>query len=164
MERFFAQGWLFAFVVAMLQVTLLNQFQNERWMMQQAAPEISANQILEHQSEASQDSVFVIVDVRSADESDVSIIPGAITVAQFEADKERLEGSKVICYCTVGYRSGEYANQLKAQGWDAFNYKGSILDWCNKELALETVDGRSTNQVHTYSWWYSVPTKYEVVY
>ena len=61
---------------------------------------------------------------------------------------------------TIGVRSGKYASKLIEEGWDACNYKGSILDWCENKQSLETIQGVPTNRVHTYSWWYSVPTMY----
>ena len=106
---------------------------------------------------------FVVVDVRSEAEINVSIIPGAITKAQYEKNRQRYEGRTVIPYCTVGGRSGAYAKQLAGKGVKVKNYKGSILKWIDAGLPLVTLDGKPTNRVHTYSDRYRVPAKYEQV-
>lgn len=107
---------------------------------------------------------FVVVDVRSEAETKVSVIPGAITKVEFEKDREKYNGRTVIPYCTVGGRSGAYAQQLANDGVKVKNYKGSILDWVNNELPLVTLDGKPTNRVHTYSAGYRVPSKYQAVH
>jgi rhodanese-related sulfurtransferase len=106
---------------------------------------------------------FVVVDVRSEAEVNVSIIPGAITKAEFEKNRQQYEGQTVIPYCTVGGRSGAYAKQLAKEGVTVKNYKGSILEWVGAELPLVTLDGKSTNRVHTYSDRYRIPAKYQQV-
>ncbi|HBJ33188.1 MAG TPA: rhodanese-like domain-containing protein [Planctomycetaceae bacterium] len=108
-------------------------------------------------------SDFVLVDVRSDAEVNVSVIPGAITKAQYEKNAKLYENKTVVVYCTVGGRSGAYAKQLAANGVKVKNYKGSILQWVNAELPLQTLDGNPTNRVHTYSSRYRIPAKYEQV-
>jgi len=106
---------------------------------------------------------FVIVDVRSNVETDISMIPGALTKSEFEESENLHQGKTIIVYCTVGVRSGKYVAELREKGWQAQNYQGSILDWCENKLPLNTRDGRATNQVHTYSARYSVPQEYIAV-
>lgn len=106
---------------------------------------------------------FVLVDVRSEAEVKVSVIPGAITKAQFEKQRKQYTKRLVIPYCTVGGRSGAYAKQLLKQGYQVKNYQGSILKWVAAELPLVTLEGKPTNRVHTYSDRYRVPAKYQQV-
>ena len=106
---------------------------------------------------------FVVVDVRSKAEVSVSLIPGAITKAQYEKNRQRYQGRLVIPYCTVGGRSGAYARQLAKEGVKVANYEGSILKWVDAGLPVVTLDGRPTNRVHTYSDRYRIPAKYEQV-
>ncbi len=106
---------------------------------------------------------FVLVDVRSDAEVKVSVIPGAITKAQYEKERQRYQGRLVIPYCTVGGRSGAYAKQLTKDGVKVKNYKGSILKWVDAGLPVVTLDGQPTNRVHTYSDRYRIPAKYEQV-
>lgn len=106
---------------------------------------------------------FVVVDVRTPEEAGVSVIPGAVTKDRFERDVQEYKDVLVIPYCTVGVRSEAYAQQLIEKGFQAKNYKGSILDWIQNGLPLETLDGEPTNRVHTYSDDYSVPNGFEQV-
>ncbi|WP_404308721.1 rhodanese-like domain-containing protein [Neorhodopirellula lusitana] len=108
-------------------------------------------------------SSFVVVDVRSEAEVKVSVIPGAITKAQYEKNRRQYQGRTVIPYCTVGGRSTAYAKQLAKAGVKVKNYQGSILKWVGAGLPLVTLDGQSTNRVHTYSDRYRIPAKYEQV-
>ncbi|MEP0426885.1 rhodanese-like domain-containing protein [Rhodopirellula bahusiensis] len=117
----------------------------------------------EHNSSPAPKPNFVLVDVRSEKEVNVSVIPGAITKSMYEKDDARYQGKLVIAYCTVGGRSGAYAEQLTRKGVKVQNYKGSILKWVDAGLPLVTLDGRPTNRVHTYSDRYRIPDKYEQV-
>ncbi len=106
---------------------------------------------------------FVVVDVRSDAEVNVSVIPGAITKAQYEKNRDQYVDRLVIPYCTVGGRSGAYAKQLAKDGVKVKNYEGSILKWVDAGLPLVTLKGEPTNRVHTYSDRYQIPAKYERV-
>lgn len=106
---------------------------------------------------------FVLVDVRSDAEVNVSIIPGAITKSQYEKNSQLYQNKTVIVYCTVGGRSATYAKQLAEKSVKVKNYKGSILEWVKAELPLETLDGKPTNRVHIYSDRYRIPSKYQAV-
>ena len=106
---------------------------------------------------------FVVVDVRSDAEIQVSLIPGAITKAQYEKNAQQYQGRTVIPYCTVGGRSGAYAKKLAKRGVKVTNYQGSILKWVAAELPVVTLEGKPTNRVHTYSDRYRIPAKYQQV-
>ena len=130
---------------------------------QPEVPIATAAQIQSLRADETQEERFVIVDVRAKSETDVSIIPGAITKAEFEKTKSQHQGKMVIAYCTVGCRSGTFAKKLRSNGWNAWNYKGSILDWCENQLPVVTKDGENTNRVHTYSSEYSLAPGYFAV-
>lgn len=106
---------------------------------------------------------FVLVDVRSDAETNVSVIPGAITQKNFEQNADQHADKLVVAYCTVGVRSGNYAKRLSDQGWTVRNYEGSILQWVRAGLPLVTLNGKPTRRVHSYSDQYSVPDGYEQV-
>lgn len=113
--------------------------------------------LLEH----GEDSV-VLVDVRSEPEIAVSMLPGAITMAEFEQNRKKFAGRTVVPYCTVGGRSLIYSWKLAAQGIDARNYRGSLLGWCAAARPLVTREGVETKKVHTYSrLFFKVPQGYE---
>ncbi len=107
---------------------------------------------------------FLVVDVRTEAESNVSVIPGALPLRLFEKDRDLYKGRTVICYCTIGVRSEKFARSLRHDGFNAWNFKGSILEWCKHHYPLVDLDGHSTRQVHTWSGAYSVPSDYEAVW
>jgi rhodanese-related sulfurtransferase len=107
---------------------------------------------------------FVVVDVREPKEYQVSMIPGAVTKAEYEKNSQSYAGVTVIPYCTVGGRSASYAKQLASKGVKVLNFKESIIGWCNAQLPLVTIDGKSTNQVHTYNSRNKVPAMYKAVF
>ena len=126
------------------------------------APVATTAQIHELLADRSNEDHFVIVDVRSQAETEVSMIPGALTKSEFEDSINHHQGKLVIAYCTIGVRSGRYASDLIRKGWKARNYRGSILDWCDHNSPL-THNGEVTNLVHTYSQRYSVNKNYVAV-
>jgi len=132
------------------------------WVLGQMAPKppvISISEIRAFQNDPNGQTSFVIVDVRSKTETDVSMIPGALTQSEFEKTANQHQGKTVIAYCTIGARSGNYAASLIQKGWKAWNYEGSILDWCANKLPLAS-NGHQTNKVHTYNRWHSAPENY----
>jgi rhodanese-related sulfurtransferase len=92
----------------------------------------------------------VLVDVRTPKEQAVSMLPGAITQEAFEAARDVYRGQTVVAYCTIGARSGEYAEELRQEGFEVFNLKGSILAWTHAGLPLMDPEGQETKRVHTY--------------
>jgi len=166
------------FLLAFLAVpiTLHSQF-GSLFGRASSPPEVTFNQLRKLQTEqAEADSEakthgrpnqvpsFVLVDVRAPAETFVSMIPGAITRGQFEQSSPRFRDRTVIVYCTIGYRSGQYASTLIEQGFSAKNFKGSILAWCKENQPLVTPQGVATNRVHTYSQNYKVSKNYQAVW
>jgi rhodanese-related sulfurtransferase len=92
----------------------------------------------------------VLVDVRTPEEQAVSMLPGAITQADFEAARDQYRDKTIVTYCTIGARSGEYAEKLQADGMDVYNLKGSILAWTHAKLPLVDGEGHETHKIHTY--------------
>lgn len=124
-------------------------------------PEMTIEQLVS--SPRDEESV-VLVDVRTEDERAVSVIPGSISQEEFEARPAELEGRKVVTYCTIGYRSGLYAETLRRQGWDAYNLPGSILAWTHAGGALES-EGEGTRRLHVFdSRWDLAAEGYEAVW
>lgn len=107
----------------------------------------------------------ILVDVRTPAEQAVSMLPGAITQEAFEAARELYQGKSVVTYCTIGARSGDYAEELRQEGIEVFNLKGSILSWTQAGLPLVDLDGKETKRVHTYGRkWDLVGEGYVAVY
>lgn len=110
-----------------------------------------------------QDSRIVLVDVRSDSETDVSIIPGAITRDEFLTQRDAFADKIVVAYCTVGGRSLMFAQQCARWGFDARNYQGGILAWCAAGQPLQERDGTPTSRVHTHNRLFCAPSGYETI-
>ncbi len=107
---------------------------------------------------------MILVDVREQVERSVSIIPGAISKQQFEKEKHKHHGAKIVAYCTIGYRSSAYVKGLSRRGFDAVNLHGSILLWTHAGGDLVDLEGKRTKRVHTYgAKWNLLPSGYSAV-
>ncbi len=119
---------------------------------------VTARELLDTRDE------LVLVDVRTAEEQAVSMIPGAISRDDFDADRARFAGSRIVAYCTIGARSGEFAAELQEQGWKVRNLEGSILAWTHAGGELVGPDG-PTNKVHVHGRrWNLAADGYEAVW
>ncbi len=108
---------------------------------------------------------LVLVDVRTSEERAVSVITGAIPKDEFEAHESDYSDKKIVAYCTIGYRSGLYVRELQARGIDAYNLKGSVLDWAHEGGEFVDPEGQATNRVHVYGKsWNLLPDEYEAVW
>ncbi len=96
----------------------------------------------------------IVLDVRTAEEYEVSHLPGAIRVDPDAGVPDFLRTldrkTQVVAYCSVGYRSSRLVERLKEEGFtDAKNLEGSIFEWANKGYPLER-EGVSVQEVHPY--------------
>lgn len=87
-------------------------------------------------SQLEKDDNAVILDVRTADECNEGIIPGAINIDIFKGQGfiyqvEELDKSKnVYVYCRSGARSAQACNIMNQLGFNnAFNLLGGIMEW-----------------------------------
>jgi rhodanese-related sulfurtransferase len=102
------------------------------------------------------DTNLVLIDIRQPKEQEVSMLPHALTTAEF-AEKFRKgipSGKRLVVYCTIGYRSGKYAETLARQGIKSENLEGGVLAWTfvGGEFLTRDASGNKipTNRVHTY--------------
>jgi sodium/bile acid cotransporter 7 len=131
---------------------------------QRAFPEVPGITAEELKRVLAEDQI-VLVDVRTPAERLVSGIPGAVDVAEFESRAAELAGSPVVTYCTIGYRSSDYAKTLLRQGWDVKNLSGSILAWTHVGGELLDPTGEQTRRVHVFgAKWNLVADGYEPVW
>ena len=88
------------------------------------------------------------------------IRPGAITQSEFEAlDPSAYAGKTLVPYCTIGYRSGEYARKLmkrggRGEGCTVLNGAG-VVEWTHSSGGESLVTGPAsaptqTKQVHVF--------------
>ena len=111
-----------------------------------------------------QSQKIVLVDVRSPEERAVSIIPGAISTEEFESNLEKYENDLVIAYCTIGYRSGIYANQWRERGVKILNLEGSLLSWSHIQGKLINAQG-VTKKVHVFArQWHLTADEYQAIW
>lgn len=85
---------------------------------------------------AQADSNAVILDVRTADEYNRGIIPGAVNIDIYKGqgfidEVEKLDKSKnYYVYCAAGARSGQACNIMNQLGFaNAYNLSGGISQW-----------------------------------
>ena len=109
---------------------------------------------------------FVLVDVRTDKEREVSTLPGAITAKDFESRLEELvaEGRTVVAYCTIGARSSSYARAMGKRGVKVLNLEGSVLAWTHAGGDFVSESG-PTRRVHVYGRrWNLAADGYETVW
>ena len=101
------------------------------------------------------DSYDVILDTRAKSEYDVSHIRGAYFISYDNFEIEKLskinKDSKVLIYCSVGYRSEKIAEKMKEAGYtDVANLYGGIFEWKNQGHEVVDSSGNPTERVHAF--------------
>lgn len=93
---------------------------------------------------------FLLIDVRTKEEYEISHIKGAIHLT--EPSKVNIsKNKKIIAYCSVGYRSARFIQELNQLGYnEAYNLKGSIFQWANEGHAVYQNNQR-VFYVHPYN-------------
>jgi rhodanese-related sulfurtransferase len=106
---------------------------------------------------------LVFVDIREKEEIDVSMISGAITEEAFLNNVDEYKNMRVVVYCTIGSRSGKFAEKMMQKNIKVYNLKGGILAWVlegGKVYASNNVSKR----IHVYGkQWNYLPDEYEPV-
>jgi rhodanese-related sulfurtransferase len=101
---------------------------------------------------------FLLLDIRERPEYEVSHLKNALNVppktpvAQLTttALKTVPKDYPIVVYCSVGYRSAQYARLLQKAGYQqVYNLEGSIFAWANEGRPLFQGD-RPSQQVHPY--------------
>ncbi len=95
----------------------------------------------------------LLLDVRTAEEFAVSHIRGA---RRLDPDTPNFDvlplqpNTRVVVYCSVGYRSAAVIEGLRARGvTDIKNLVGGLFEWANEGRALHARSGR-VQRVHPY--------------
>lgn len=110
-----------------------------------------------------QKAKVVLVDVRTAEEQQVSILPGAIASEVFLGNPKAYRDHSVVGYCTISYRSGRLARELSRQGIAMRNLEGGLLAWLH-EGGRVYARGQETRLVHVYgSRWDLAPVAYQTI-
>ena len=98
----------------------------------------------------------IFVDTRTKAEMAVSMLPDAIPQSKFLAHPESYKNKLVIAYCTIGYRSGKFAQEMKPKGIRVRNLAGGILAWVLEGGKIYNSDGE-TKKMHVYGKQWDYP-------
>lgn len=103
-------------------------------------------------------SDVILLDAREKKEYKVSHLQNSQYVGyeKFDLQKtiELLPNKKatVVVYCSLGVRSEDIAEKLKAAGYEnVFNLYGGIFEWKNKDNPVVNPKGKETSKVHAFS-------------
>lgn len=118
-----------------------------------------------------QDSILYL-DTREKEEYEVSHLKNAVWVGYKHFDGKRFlqqvpdTARPIIVYCSIGVRSEDIGEQLKALGYSkVLNLYGGIFDWKNNERTVYNAQGNPTDSVHAFSkYWGSLLHKGVKVY
>ena len=123
-------------------------------------PDISVDALLATQKTTR----VVLVDVREPREREVSMIPGALSSQEFERNIDKYKDRTIVVYCTIGFRSGIYAEKLQNTDLTMLNLRGSILAWVHSGQQVVNTQG-PTHRVHVYGpEWNLLPDDYQGVW
>lgn len=144
-------NWLFLFSTY---VRSLAWKRIKRWV-RESFPTVSTLSTAELAQQLEQPTPPVLIDAREPEEFALSHLPNAYhaqTIAEVvQAGITR--DMPVVVYCSIGYRSGKFAQSLNEVGYQATNLEGSIFQWANEDRPLVTNrNGQvvSTDEVHPY--------------
>jgi sodium/bile acid cotransporter 7 len=105
----------------------------------------------------------IFVDVRSAEEQAVSMLPGAISAKEFMLTPQKYENHLIIAYCTIGYRSGKLAEKFRKKDIPMVNMRGGILVWLHSGGKVYR-EGDPVNRVHVFGKrWDLAPSNIESI-
>ncbi|PXF42089.1 hypothetical protein BWQ96_08195 [Gracilariopsis chorda] len=95
---------------------------------------------------------LVLIDVREHEENSLSTLPSAVHSSQamqlIEQLQQRGNEFNVVCFCTVGFRSGLFAKSLVPNVQNVFNY--SIMEHLWGGGTLVSPRGEQQPRVHVY--------------
>ncbi|WP_276366993.1 rhodanese-like domain-containing protein [Chryseolinea sp. H1M3-3] len=99
---------------------------------------------------------IILLDIRTADEFNVSHIPSALFVEYNSFSAKGLDTldheAQIVIYCSVGYRSERIGEKLIEAGFaNVRNLYGGIFEWVNKGYPILNAAGAPTLRVHTYN-------------
>jgi len=106
----------------------------------------------------------VFVDTRTLRERRVSMLPGALSVKEFQKDLDDYRDKIIISYCTISYRSANLTRKLAEKGFTAYNLAGGLLAWVLEGGKVYDSSG-ATKRIHVYGErWDYPPEGYKAVW
>lgn len=103
-----------------------------------------------------QHSNATFIDARSQEEYDVSHILNSRFIDYNNFDPTSIKDlnldDSLIIYCSIGVRSENIGEQLKAEGFTkVYNLYGGIFSWKNQHYSIIDSDNNPTNKLHGYN-------------
>jgi rhodanese-related sulfurtransferase len=97
----------------------------------------------------------ILLDSREKKEYDVSHLKNSIWVGYSDFNLDRLKGidksSKIVVYCSVGYRSEKISEKLLSNNYtNVSNLYGGIFEWVNNNSPIYDLNNKSTKKIHAY--------------
>ena len=99
---------------------------------------------------------IILLDAREKKEYEVSSIKGSQFVGydyfKKSSVKDIPKDSKVVVYCSVGYRSCKIGEKLQDMGFtNVHNMYGGIFDWVNNGNEVVDQSNKPTKKAHSYN-------------
>ncbi len=115
-----------------------------------SVPVISVQDLKKNQSD------YIVLDAREKEEFDISHIQGAKYIGYKKFNKKMMtdipKDSKIVLYCSVGYRSEKIGKKLQKMGYtNVQNLFGSIFEWVNQGYTVVDNLNHPVFKVHTYN-------------
>lgn len=89
------------------------------------------------------------IDVRETEEIQTATLPGAIDKETFLRNKTAFSTKTLVAFCTIGYRSGVFAQEMAQAGLTVTNLAGGILAWVSEGGKVYDQHGE-TRRLHVY--------------
>lgn len=124
---------------------------------------VTVDQLLEMKK---QNTTMTLIDARTPEETQVSIIEQAITLEQWETLSASVDKNQpIVIYDTLGYRSIDLMKSLKKEGFENTSYlAGGVLAWAHAGQIFYQGD-EATKKVHISSKaWDMLPKEYEAIH
>ncbi|MBK8954248.1 MAG: rhodanese-like domain-containing protein [Saprospiraceae bacterium] len=119
-------------------------------LLDHLVPELDCADLYNHADQ------YYILDTREYKEYEVSHLKNSRWVGYNSFDlqsvKDIPKSARIVCYCSVGYRSEKICEQLIKSGYqNVYNLYGSIFEWVNRGYPVVDVTGSNTNNIHVYN-------------
>ena len=123
-----------------------------RGILSFAVPTITCAQL----NAAQKTEQIILLDAREPKEYQVSHLAGAQNVGYDNFDIKKLKkipkNSKIVVYCSVGYRSEKVGEKLQKAGYkNVQNLYGSIFEWINEGFPVVDATGKPTENIHAFN-------------
>ena len=145
-----AAVWVLVVATTTEPVERLTFFKDQVRMRFPQAPQLSTDELAARLESGEE---IVLLDVRRPDEYAVSHLPRAVRVdpnAAATLPPGVDPDLPVVAYCSIGWRSSKWVEELRDQGVDAMNLEGSIFQWAAEDRPMVRGD-EPTSVVHPYS-------------